>query len=461
MQDYIWNHSCERMPTAMSNSDYKCVLCDKECKLTDSRPYPNNQSKEYIHNRCRIKKNLSDKCIPKSGAIKDGPRNNTKPSSSSFDLSIEAIKRKDEASLSNNLAEKRSQELEERLNKSGDGPGKANQFFFDLKAGIARPNEKRQYLHHRKLCEIVSRYDDNGFQQEKAGRAYDHTGKDLNTLGDDDESDGEKPNEDEQDEEFLKLAPDAGIDRVKSKRTIESQDDVQRHKKLAKKGFHIKVDQNNPCWFCLSSPNVEKHLIFAIGEYCYLTLAKGGLTDDHLLVIPIEHYQATIDRDNSRELLEELDRFKSSLVKLFERHSKGVVFFERNFRSVHWQLQVIPVPNERMDDIENKIKSISSDLHKGLDYIDIPKTCSIRDMVPSRAPYMFWQIEPLGKQFVSQISVKNDYFPLQLGRTTLAAPSILDKEDYIDWKKCVKSKDDYIKLADELKSRYSEFDFTQ
>lgn len=442
----------------MSSTIYKCILCNKDCKLTDSRPYPNNQSKDYIHNRCRIKKNLSERNNSKTGPAKYALNTNQIPSSS-FDLSIEAIKKKEEANLANNLAERRSRELEDRIYNEGDASSGAGQFFFDLKAGIAKPNEKKQYLHHRKLCEIASRFDDNGFQEDSVGRAYDHTGKDLNTLGDDEESDSERQ-QDEHDKKNDKNAPIVGIENLRSRRSAEDLNGTPRKKMLTRKQYHIKVDHNNPCWFCLSSPNVEKHLIIAIGEYCYLTLAKGGLTDDHLLVIPIEHYQATIDKNNSNELLNELDRFKSSLVEYFKRDSKGVVFFERNFRSVHWQLQVVPIPDARMEHIEDKIKTISSKHYKGLNYIDIPKDSSLRDMIPCKAPYVYWQIEPIEKRFVSQITVKNNFFPLQLSRTTLADPSILDKEENIDWKKCVKSKDDYIVLADKIKSQYNEFDFT-
>ena len=41
------------------------------------------------------------------------------------------------------------------------------------------------------------------------------------------------------------------------------------------------------CWFCLSSPQIEKHLIVSIGEQAYLAIAKGGLVENHLLIIPI------------------------------------------------------------------------------------------------------------------------------------------------------------------------------
>ena len=61
-----------------------------------------------------------------------------------------------------------------------------------------------------------------------------------------------------------------------------------------------------PCWFCLGSPQVEKHLIVSIGNHVstlllsmlynpslpqsYLALPKGGLVKEHVLVLPIGHY---------------------------------------------------------------------------------------------------------------------------------------------------------------------------
>jgi hypothetical protein len=67
-----------------------------------------------------------------------------------------------------------------------------------------------------------------------------------------------------------------------------------------------------PCWFCLKSPEgnnenmsidnlffflkkfrsfskVEKHLIIAVGDEAYVAMAKGGLVEDHLLIVAVEH----------------------------------------------------------------------------------------------------------------------------------------------------------------------------
>lgn len=49
-----------------------------------------------------------------------------------------------------------------------------------------------------------------------------------------------------------------------------------------------------PCWFCLGSPEVEKHLVVSVGTSVYLALAKGGLNEQHVLILPIGHFQSLV-----------------------------------------------------------------------------------------------------------------------------------------------------------------------
>ncbi|KAM7169369.1 LOW QUALITY PROTEIN: CWF19-like protein 1 [Macrochelys suwanniensis] len=64
----------------------------------------------------------------------------------------------------------------------------------------------------------------------------------------------------------------------------------------------------------------------AVHTKCCLALAKGGLSTDHVLILPIGHYQ--------------------SVVELFSEVVEGKqVLFERNYQNPHLQLQVIPVPH--------------------------------------------------------------------------------------------------------------------
>jgi hypothetical protein len=56
---------------------------------------------------------------------------------------------------------------------------------------------------------------------------------------------------------------------------------------------HTPPAPRGPCWFCLGSPQVEKHLVITVGDHSYLALPKGGLVPEHVLILPIGHHGAS------------------------------------------------------------------------------------------------------------------------------------------------------------------------
>lgn len=97
-----------------------------------------------------------------------------------------------------------------------------------------------------------------------------------------------------------------------------------------------------PCWFCLASPNVDADLVIDVGDYCYCAMAKGSLVDGHVLLLPIEHVSSTLSLPESA--LEELERYKRALRKLYKSQGKTTVFFERCLQfkgGAHAHLQVL------------------------------------------------------------------------------------------------------------------------
>lgn len=133
------------------------------------------------------------------------------------------------------------------------------------------------------------------------------------------------------------------------KRKHHNKEDGQRKKQ--KPTF----DQSK-CWFCLSSPQVEKHLVISVGNESYLALAKGGLVDDHLLILPIEHHQSTLTLPESA--LEEIGRYKEALMEYFKEQNKTSIFFERNFKTSHCQINVVPVPVNATKELADIFKVI-------------------------------------------------------------------------------------------------------
>ncbi|KAK2499118.1 hypothetical protein MC885_019995, partial [Smutsia gigantea] len=175
-----------------------------------------------------------------------------------------------------------------------------------------------------------------------------------------------------------------------------------------------------PCWFCLASPEVEKHLVVNIGTHCYLALAKGGLCDDHVLILPIGHYQSVVEL--SAEVVEEVGKYKATLRQFFKNRGKRCVLFERNYKSHHLQIQVIPVPLNccTTDDIKDAFITQAQEQH--IELLEIPEHSDIKQV--------------------------------------LASEAILNIPDKSDWRQCHISKEEEETLARRFRKDFEPFDFS-
>ena len=208
------------------------------------------------------------------------------------------------------------------------------------------------------------------------------------------------------------------------------------------------------CWFCLASPHVEKHLIISIGDHSYLAMAKGGLTDDHLLILPIDHMRATIEIED-QQLLDELERFKSALTQYFRSKHRSLVFFERNFKSSHLQIQVVPIPEAKSQNLKSAI--LDSTQERNLNLKELTDDLQLKDVLNAGIPYFYIE----GSDFKLFTPIKtSEFFPLQLGREILAQPSVLDCLDRVDWKACALSDKEAIAVANKIRKEFEPFDFT-
>ncbi|KAI9592483.1 CwfJ C-terminus 1-domain-containing protein-like protein [Syncephalis fuscata] len=124
-----------------------------------------------------------------------------------------------------------------------------------------------------------------------------------------------------------------------------------------------------PCWFCLGSPDVAKHLIASIGETFYMALPKGSLVDGttsnipgggHILLIPIQHCDSL-----------QKDKYLKSLTQLYAEYNAVPVVFELNRpgSQQHAHFQVVPVPKDKIDAVSEAIESITSK-KQGLQLVD-------------------------------------------------------------------------------------------
>ncbi|POW23466.1 hypothetical protein PSHT_00099, partial [Puccinia striiformis] len=155
------------------------------------------------------------------------------------------------------------------------------------------------------------------------------------------------------------------------------------------------------CWFCLSNPQVAKHLIASIGSETYLTLPKGQLPDTtnncpipgggHVLCIA--HYPSLLGLPSELAIpiVSEIEQYKSAIKRCYEAYSASMVSFEvaklsgRGARAGHAHLQICPVPNHLADQVEKTFIEHGHSL--GIDLVDEIALKDMKDQVKDAISY--------------------------------------------------------------------------
>lgn len=210
---------------------------------------------------------------------------------------------------------------------------------------------------------------------------------------------------------------------------------------------------SGPCWFCLASPQVEKHLVISIGTHCYLALAKGALTPRHLLILPIGHYQSVVDL--ASEVVEEMEKYKSALRSFYKSKGERCILFERNYKSQHLQLQVVPVPLSCCTTEDIKEAFTVQGQEQKLELMEIPEHTDLKQIAPPGTPYFYVELDS-GEKLFYRIQ---KYFPLQFGREVLASEAVLNIPTRADWKECKQSREEEEECCKHLREDFQPFDF--
>ncbi|KAF9202808.1 hypothetical protein BGZ59_001971 [Podila verticillata] len=223
-----------------------------------------------------------------------------------------------------------------------------------------------------------------------------------------------------------------------------------------------------PCWFCLSSPDVDKNLIVSIGTEVYMTMAKGQLPETpsslvpgggHVLLITINHYPTfgSIEAEARSDFESELKKYKDGLCRFYESKGAVMVSWELSlggkFQHAHTQLMAIP---------KDKVQAVEDQFRKdiGLFIIDrnVTEPGMWQDHVPSNPQDSFFKVElPSGKLLVCPVPgrVKVD---AQFGRKVIA--TAMGHPSRADWKSCAKTSDEERKDTQAFKNAFKAYDFT-
>ncbi|WKY09419.1 hypothetical protein Q1695_002076 [Nippostrongylus brasiliensis] len=244
------------------------------------------------------------------------------------------------------------------------------------------------------------------------------------------------------------------VDRYRFDMSEEVEDKVDRGgRKRRKNDFPTgeKVPAA-PCWFCLSNVDVEKHLVVSVGDFCYAAMPKGPLVDDHVMVLSIGHIQSLVAA--SDEIRGEVEKFKNAFTLVADKAGKSLVCFERNYRTQHLQVQMVPIPKSSVKALRGAFQNAAS--LAGIELVAVGESEQLTDLVNEGCPYFFVELPDGSRLFTRQMKD----FPLQFAREVLASRPILNCEGKADWRACVLGKEDEAKLTKDLQVRFKRFDFT-
>lgn len=264
-----------------------------------------------------------------------------------------------------------------------------------------------------------------------------------------------------------------------AKPRLQSNTELKEERPVKRK----KIVAPSECFFCLSNPDVETHMIVSIGTYAYLTIAKGPVTkpsnglsfSGHAIIVPIKHIP-TVRSDNedylNSPIYQEITKFKTSLVEAFSNvlsHIKLISFDINRAENVHYHVQLVPIN-------ENLIKEFPKALHeraevnneqydqntklKFIRYEDdenpelILKVKSSDNMI-----FTIYHSKEKKEIFISELNDNSKSVDLQFPRRVLAF--LLKSMKRMNWVRCKQPKYKEIQESENFRQFYKAHDFTQ
>ncbi|KAG0371220.1 GPI inositol deacylase [Mortierella sp. AD032] len=280
-------------------------------------------------------------------------------------------------------------------------------------------------------------------------------------------------------------------------------------KKRGKNGpKEYKARELDPCWFCLSNPNVDKNLIVSIGTEVYMAMSKGQLPETpsslvpgggHVLLIGINHISSFGQGapEALSDINSELRKYKEGIRRLYESKGAGMVTWELSQGGLgqHAHIQIMPVPFEKIDTVEQEFKarisqfflanrrfprdshpeglsssSINSAPHRNnSDCADVNGDTNMEetsqepsaawlDRLPAGIKEGFFRVELPGDRVMVCPIPTEQRVDMQFGRTVLA--DVLGLSERAHWKRCVKTSEEERKDSNAFKAEFRPFDFT-
>lgn len=169
---------------------------------------------------------------------------------------------------------------------------------------------------------------------------------------------------------------------------------------------------NAACWFCLAN-NKDSHLVVDVGSHVYLALAKGGITRDHLLIVPVDHVRNSLDSRLETSARAEISRYKQCIRAYFKSlNGSGAYFFERavftrgGLHQMHMHIQAVPIRPEAAESVLRTAKDVAKRYGITLEEVGAQDASdAVKDRITGDIgdAEFFWAEMPGGEGFVHMV----------------------------------------------------------
>jgi Protein similar to CwfJ C-terminus 1/Protein similar to CwfJ C-terminus 2 len=229
------------------------------------------------------------------------------------------------------------------------------------------------------------------------------------------------------------------------------------------------------CFFCLSSPTVQTHLITSIATDAYLTTARGPLSaastfpslnfPAHILIIPLTHSPtlASIEEPEAREnTLAEMHKYRSALQNMLRTRSAkgeqplGAVTWEVSRRGgvhTHWQFLPVSAQMAQKGLVEAAFR-VEAENRKYPKFVDRQSVKEGEDFFR----VWIWSGDESNEKCLFLPLTSSFRFDMQFGRHVMA--KLLGLEDRMDWRDCAQGQEEEVRDAEQFKEAFKEFDFS-
>lgn len=237
-----------------------------------------------------------------------------------------------------------------------------------------------------------------------------------------------------------------------------------------------KVVAPSECYFCLSNPKLEAHMIISIGSHSYMTIAKGPLPlpnksrdfSGHAIIIPIDHAPTLSTPIRDSAAFQEISQFRTALAKAFLSKSHATVFYEISRpENIHFHVQMVPVPLENAQAVfENaladrtKFNNERFERNLQLKFIKFDEEDENYWALLDSGSYLRFSLHLDGKtvHYLALLS-GNQSLDLQFPRRVLAFH--LRSPKRISWEKCRQTVAQETVDCEKFKKFFKSYDFSQ